>query len=149
MLFPLNTSNFTIVSKHKETLAKARDDTTPPGTIKSVRTLHNGGIVVGLEMESLAVWLSSPNSKAALESNMESTVSFHKCFYQIVLEFLPIGMQIEHDDFLQQIEQENYLQPSSLAAIRWIKPPARCTAEQRKAFALLQVTDVQTANDIL
>ncbi|KAG1805822.1 uncharacterized protein BJ212DRAFT_1283179 [Suillus subaureus] len=130
-------------------LAKARDDTTPPGTIKSVRTLCNGGIVVELKTESLAAWLSSPNGKAALESNMESTVSFHKHFYQIVLEFLPISTQIEQDDFLRQIEQENYLQPLSLTAIRWIKPPARCNTEQRKAFTLLQVTDVQTVNDIL
>ncbi|KIK35876.1 hypothetical protein CY34DRAFT_95359, partial [Suillus luteus UH-Slu-Lm8-n1] len=31
----------------------------------------------------------------------------------------------------------------------WIKPPLKHSVEQRKAFALIQVTDIQTMNDIL
>ncbi|KAG1774945.1 hypothetical protein EV702DRAFT_925956, partial [Suillus placidus] len=47
------------------------------------------------------------------------------------------------------IEQENQLPTNTLASIRWIKPPMKRSAEQRRAFTLLQVTDVQTANNII
>lgn len=148
-LFPPNSSNYTIAGKLKEALIKARNDTTPPGSIRAVTTLRNGGIVIELETEALANWFKSPEGKAALENNLEKPVSFRQRYYPLVLEFLPIHLQIEREDFLRSIEQEDHLPPSSIASIRWIKPLTRRTAEQRKAFALLQIVDVQTANSIL
>ncbi|KAG2357766.1 hypothetical protein BDR07DRAFT_1490285 [Suillus spraguei] len=62
-LFPPGSS-----SKLKEALAKARDNTTPPSTIRAVSTLHNGSIIVKLETESLAHWLSSPAGKHVLKA---------------------------------------------------------------------------------
>ncbi|KAG1726348.1 uncharacterized protein EDB91DRAFT_1061666 [Suillus paluster] len=148
-LFPSKTLKHDIATKIKTTLKAARDDTTPEGTICSITTLHNGGIIVELETELLAKWLNNQPGKSALESHLDIPVLFHQHQYPLVLEYLPIQMQIEQEDFLQQIEQENQLETSALTSIRWIKPPTKCSAEQWKAFALLHITDVQIANDII
>ncbi|KAG2050053.1 hypothetical protein BDR06DRAFT_892528, partial [Suillus hirtellus] len=117
--------------------------------IRSVKSLRNGGLTVELETESLAQWLNSPAGRIALKTHLETTVSFRHRMFTVVLEYLPIQTQIEQEDFLQKVEQENNLPPLLLASIRWIKPPMKRSAKQRKAFTLLQITDIHTANDIL
>jgi hypothetical protein len=58
-------------------------------------------------------------------------------------------MQIEQAEFARQIEQENQLPANSITSIHWIKSPIRRTKEQRKAFALLHISDTTMANNIL
>ncbi|KIK34630.1 hypothetical protein CY34DRAFT_59105, partial [Suillus luteus UH-Slu-Lm8-n1] len=79
-------------------------------------------IVVELETESLASWLGSIEGRALLEGQLGPSVSFRNRTYPIVLEYLPIHMQLEQNDFLRKIEQENHLPTDSLSSIRWIKP---------------------------
>ncbi|KAG2335916.1 hypothetical protein BDR05DRAFT_953726 [Suillus weaverae] len=106
-LFLLNTSNCDIATKIKTALEAARDDTTPEGTIHSVMVLRNSGILVKLESELLAKWLNDPAGRSALENHLNMTVSFCQCQYPVVLEYLPIQMQIEQADFLRHMEHEN------------------------------------------
>ncbi|KAG2051096.1 hypothetical protein BDR06DRAFT_860272, partial [Suillus hirtellus] len=94
-------------------------------------------------------WLRDSVGRTLLEGQFDTAVSFRKCTYTLVLEYLPIQLQIENDGFLQHVENENGLPINSLANIRWIKPPTRQTQEQWKAFALLQVIEASTANNIL
>lgn len=148
-LFPPNTSNRDIATKLKNALEAARDDTTPEGTIRLVMVLRNGGLVAELESESLAKWLNNPSGRDALENHLNLTVSLRQRLFSLVLEYLPIQTQIEQNDFLRRVEHENQLPANTLASIRWIKPPMKRSSAQRKVFALLQITDVQTANDII
>ncbi|KAG2048696.1 hypothetical protein BDR06DRAFT_895004, partial [Suillus hirtellus] len=142
-------SNQDIANKLKNTLTAVRNDSTPPGTIRSVSTLRNGGIIVELENETLASWFNSPNGKAAIESQLDTSVSFRQHLYTLVLEYLPTITQIDRDGFLRDIEQENYLPDATLASIRWIKPAQKRSAGQRKAFALLLVSDIHVTNNII
>ncbi|KAG2743515.1 hypothetical protein P692DRAFT_20703328, partial [Suillus brevipes Sb2] len=111
--------------------------------------LKNGGLIVELESESLASWLNGPIGKKALENHLDIDVSFRYRSYPIVLEYLSIQSQIESEGFLRQVEQDNDLPPASLTSIRWIKPATKRTPQHTKAFALLHVADINTANDIL
>ncbi|KAG2346607.1 hypothetical protein BDR05DRAFT_878545, partial [Suillus weaverae] len=72
--------------------------------IRSVKTLRNGGILVEMETKSLATWISSPEGKGTLESHLDTVVSFCQHLYPIVLEYLPIQMQIEKENFLRNVE---------------------------------------------
>lgn len=148
-LFSANTPTSEIAKKLNDALDKARDESTPQGRIKAVSILKNGGLIVELESESLATWLNNPPGKTALESHLDIDVSFRYRSFPIVLEYLSIQLQIENEDFLRQIEHDNQLSPASLASIRWIKPAAKRSPQQTKAFALLHVSDIHTANDIL
>ncbi|KAG1791261.1 uncharacterized protein HD556DRAFT_1310124 [Suillus plorans] len=69
-LFPPDTPHAAIVLKLKTALANIRDRDTPVGNIKAVLTLHNGGLIVELESESLAEWLRLPaNASTAAAIN--------------------------------------------------------------------------------
>ncbi|KIK41500.1 hypothetical protein CY34DRAFT_761526 [Suillus luteus UH-Slu-Lm8-n1] len=148
-LFPPNTSNPDITKKLKAALTAIHNGDTPPGDIKSVASLCNGGIVVELEMESLVSWLGSIEGRALLEGQLGSSVLFRNRTYPIVLEYLPIHMQLEQNNFLCKIKQENHLPTDSLSSIRWIKPPLCRSQAQCKAFTLLQVSTASSANDTL
>lgn len=148
-LFPPDTPHAAIVLKLKTALANIRDKDTPVGNIKAVLTLHNGGLIVELESESLAEWLRLPASKEALKEQFDNAVSFRTRTFPIVAEYLPIQIQIHEDTLLRSIEQDNNLLINSIVSARWIKPPTRRSPTQRKAFALLHIADPHTANLIL
>ncbi|KAG2050493.1 hypothetical protein BDR06DRAFT_866485, partial [Suillus hirtellus] len=148
-LFPLDTSKHDIAKKLNEALDKARDDSTPKGKVKAITILRNGGLIAEMESESLASWLNTMEGKTALVSNLDISVSFRHRTYPIVLEYLPVQLQLDDAGFPTQVEQENNLPPDTIASIRWIKPPTKRSAEQRKAFALMHITDIHLANNIL
>jgi hypothetical protein len=148
-LFPSGSSNKNIATRLREAINNIRDANTPDGNIKAITALRNGGVIVELESEDLAAWLRTPEAKAWLEGQFDSTVSFQTRTYTLLLEYLPIHLQIYDENFLDGIMNENQLPPDSLTSIRWIKPPTRRSQEQRKAFTLLQVADAPTANNIL
>lgn len=129
-LFPPGTSNKDIAARLKEAIGNIRDDNTPPGYVRAVSVLRNGGVAAELNTEELATWLRSPTGRALLEGQFESTVSFRSRTFAIVLEYLPIRLQLDDAEFLRHVETENSLPTDSLTSIRWIKPPARRSSEQ-------------------
>ncbi|KAG2031397.1 hypothetical protein BDR03DRAFT_875981, partial [Suillus americanus] len=131
MLFPHGTSNKDIASQLKEALGNIRDDDTPSGFIRAITALRNGGVVVELSTEELANWLRSPTGRALIEGQFESTVSFRTRTFALVLEYLPIRLQIEDSGFLWHVESKNSLPDDSLTSIRWIKPPAHHSSAQQ------------------
>lgn len=148
-LFPADTTNAFIAKRLSDILLDIRSEGTPTGTVRAVQRLRNGGLIVELDNENLAGWLKGPTGRILLESHLDSTACIRDRTFSIVIQFLLITYEIERDDFPRHIEAENHLPPNSIASIRWIKPPQRRTREQRTAFALLQVKDVETANNIL
>lgn len=147
--FPPNTTSKEIAEHLKKALTNIRNDSTPEGNVKTVTTLRNGGIIVELDSDTLATWLRDPANRTLLENQFDSAVSFRSRTFALVLEYLPIHLQISDGQFLRRLEEENTLLPDSLASIRWIKPPIRRSPQQRKAFALLQVAEACTANSLL
>ncbi|KAG2047227.1 hypothetical protein BDR06DRAFT_897842, partial [Suillus hirtellus] len=117
--------------------------------IRAVTPIRNRGIIVELDSEELATWLQEPTGRALLEEQFESTISFRSRTFALVLEYLPIRLQLDDTSLLRRVETENSLPADSLSSIRWIKPVARRFVEQWKAFALLHVADAFTANNIL
>jgi hypothetical protein len=124
-------------------------DNSPTSNIKSMQALCNGGIIVELDNEHLASWLQDSTGRSLMEGQFDTAVSFFKRTFTLVLEYLPIQLQIENDGFLQHVENKNNLPADSLATIRWIKSPNHRTQEQQKAFAMLHVTKAAVANNIL
>ncbi|KAG2074556.1 hypothetical protein BDR04DRAFT_1007303 [Suillus decipiens] len=56
--------------------------------------LHNGGIIVEMETKALATWLNTPSGRSAIESKLDALVLFRHHLYTVVLEYLPINIQI-------------------------------------------------------
>lgn len=124
-LFPLNTPNVEIAKKLKDAITNIWDDSTPPGGVRAIAALCNGGIIVEVENKNLVAWLWGPAGRTLLEGQFETEVSFTNRSFMLVLEYLPVQTQIDNEDFLRWVERENSLPMHSLAAIRWIKPTSR------------------------
>ncbi|KAG1724231.1 uncharacterized protein EDB91DRAFT_1062933 [Suillus paluster] len=105
------------------------NDTTPTGGVRAVTTFHNGSIAVELDSENLATWLRDLVGRPALAAQLGPSVLFHSHTFALVIEYLPIQMQIDSDRFLRDIEKENDLLEDSLPSIRWIKLLTRRTQE--------------------
>ncbi|KAG2045458.1 hypothetical protein BDR06DRAFT_1059842 [Suillus hirtellus] len=148
-LFPAEATNATIAKSISDILSVISGEGTPTGAVHAVQRLCNGGLIVELDNEQLAGWLKGPTGRMLLESQLDSPACIRDRTYSIVIQFLLITYKIERDDFPRHIEAENHLPPNSIASIRWIKPPQCRTREQCTAFALLQVKDVETTNNIL
>lgn len=86
----------------------------PSGSIQAVIALCNGGIVIEMETESLAIWLNSPLGRAALKGSLDSPVSFCNYTYPIVTEYLPIQLQIKKNGFLKVVKQDGSSLHSSI-----------------------------------
>ncbi|KAG1741833.1 uncharacterized protein EDB91DRAFT_1247886 [Suillus paluster] len=121
-LFPPEATNTSIAKQISDILAEICNDGAPTGTIAS---------------------------RKLLETHLDSMACIHDRTFAIVVQFLLITYDIEQDDFKRHIETENFLPSNSITSIRWIKPPQRRTREQCTTFALLQIKDAETANNIL
>ncbi|KAG1804411.1 uncharacterized protein BJ212DRAFT_1240961, partial [Suillus subaureus] len=96
-------------------------------------TFHNGGLLVELDNETLVTWIRKPINSKALTSKLGPTVLFHSSAFPIVIEYLPICIQIENKQFLRTTKKENNLPENSLINIKWIKLVNRRTQVQQKA----------------
>ncbi|OJA11650.1 hypothetical protein AZE42_10164 [Rhizopogon vesiculosus] len=148
-VFPLNSSSSDIATKLNNALSKIRKPSTPSSEIQAVQVQCNGSLVIELENENIASWIRSPTGHTALETQLELAVTVQDRTHPIVVQYLPISLPIKRENFLRMVEKENTLPINSLDSICWIKPPHRCSNEQSKAFALIQVCDAALANNIL
>ncbi|KAG1773717.1 hypothetical protein EV702DRAFT_1048108 [Suillus placidus] len=129
-IFPDTNQHADIVKLIKQALADSKSEDTPEGNVRSVLTLNSGAIIIEFDTEELATWLRSPAGCHTFEECLGPAASLRECTFGIVLQYLPIMLKIDHEDFLHQCKEENTLPAHSLHSIRWIKPPQRHSKEQ-------------------
>ncbi|KAG2032057.1 hypothetical protein BDR03DRAFT_874703, partial [Suillus americanus] len=117
--------------------------------VKMVLPLHNGGLIVEFDNEHLAKWLCGAEGKALLTKQLGPATFICEQTFPIVAQYLPINLPLDDRNLLCKIEKDNNLLDSSIASMRWIKPPQRRSNEQRKAFAMIHFRDAHMANSIL
>ncbi|KAG1786544.1 uncharacterized protein HD556DRAFT_1213353, partial [Suillus plorans] len=117
--------------------------------IKAVIQLRNGGIIMELNTEESAKWLRTAEARTKLTAALKIPINFRDQTYALIVQYLPTTLHIDRPQFLRLVEEENLLKTDSLASIRWIKAPERRPPGQLTAFAMLQVSDPATANQLL
>ncbi|KIK47993.1 hypothetical protein CY34DRAFT_27466, partial [Suillus luteus UH-Slu-Lm8-n1] len=120
--FTPETTHTDVVKLIKEALSSIKDEASPQGDIPSITMFRNGGLLVELDNEVLATWIRKLINSKALTSKLGPTVLFRSSAFPIVIEYLPICIQIESEQFLRMTEKENNLPENSLINIKWIKP---------------------------
>jgi len=148
-IFPSNTPHSEIFDRIKDAFERIKDTTTPAGKILTVKILQSGGLTIEFESEPLAKWYQDSPRKDEIRENLQTEVSFHMQSFSLIIEYIPISTRIDQPDFLRTVENDNNLPLHSLTSIRWLKPLNRRSEHQRRAFAMLQTSDVHIANGIL
>ncbi|OJA15712.1 hypothetical protein AZE42_12979, partial [Rhizopogon vesiculosus] len=148
-IFPKETLHADIVKKLREAISTIHNATTPAGAIRCVHVFPNGSITIEMDNENIATWIRTTSTRTALTNQLGQSIVLRDLSYPVILQYLPTYLQIEREGFLRAVEEENGIDTHSLDSIRWIKPLNRRSHDQRKAFTLLQVTDIIIANNII
>jgi hypothetical protein len=146
--FPPNLSHADTVAKLREALKT----TLPPGgtgDIKALLQLRNGGLMVEMDSEETANRLKNSEDRNKFLKALDHAVTIKDRTYTVIVQYLPIHMQIDRPGLLRLIESKNELEDNSLISMRWVKPPNKRTPGQLMAFASLQVNNADTANLII
>ena len=127
------------------------DENTKPNGIKFVtaQTLKNGGVLYEMEHEEAATWVRSPGNRARFESLFGGSVKVKARQYQIVVRFVPASAKDALKEVAKDIETDRNLEAGTIEHIKWMRDPRHWKPNQRAAHAVVSVSSIEIANDIL
>ncbi|KIO07641.1 hypothetical protein M404DRAFT_135479 [Pisolithus tinctorius Marx 270] len=98
--------------------------------LRSIAQLCNNGILLKFNNQEAVAWIKEPANKMAFLAKLGGDVVIKDRHYTIVIPFLPILTDTDNPDTLHDMENENNILQGSIARIKWIKDPAKCTPNQ-------------------
>ena len=126
------------------------EEANPPDLqLKSLRVLHNGGILLEFPSKQAVNWLKENDCLQKLADATGGKLMFKDRSYNVVVPFMPTATFIEESETLKLIENENGLPPGPIAVARWIKPAHCRNTGQRVAHALFRLTTPEAANTLI
>ncbi|KIM67414.1 hypothetical protein SCLCIDRAFT_58163, partial [Scleroderma citrinum Foug A] len=93
-----------------------------------------------------ADWLRSPDRARAFISKFGSNVMLATKPFPILVEYVPICLNIDNSSALRDIECKNALPIGTIKSARWIKPIERRSPQQRRAHLALEIMKPSDAN---
>jgi hypothetical protein len=76
-------------------------------------------------------------------------VTFKPRAHTIIAFNAPLTIDPENEAHRMEILEANHIEPDTFAKIRWVKPTARRTPEQKSAHLFVSFTDAKSANRII
>jgi hypothetical protein len=114
--------------------------------IRSATIQKNKGVLIEMEDDYAAGWVSKPENQFSLCVEIGPDVVVKPHVYSVIALNAPLTINPDSREHQTEIGEVNHFGPEKLAAIRWVKPITRRTPEQKSAHLLLSFTDVSTAN---
>ena len=140
-------NNLQLVSLANAALNDMEDP--PSHRFVGARRLNNGGLLLEMDSEEAATWLSGSFAKAAFLGRFAPEAALKSRTYSLVIQFVPLHFKPGDVNELRALEDLNGLPPNALLRARWIKPPYRRAAEQTCGHVLAVMTRPEDANKIL
>ena len=101
----------------------------------SARRLGNGGVLLEMDSEAAACWLSAPASQASFLSRFAPDALVRERAFSLVVQFVPLYFKPEKEMEICRIEEDNDLSTGSLLRARWIKPAYWRARDQNVAMS--------------
>ena len=138
-----------VLTTFQKAVADIQTPDSPDVTIKALKILANGGILLELPSNDAANWIkqNEPHQKFAQATGGKLTIKDRS--FNIVVPFTPIWIVLEEEMTLRNMEKDNELPEGSITSARWIKPPSKREAFQRFAHAMLSLTSPSLANKLI
>ena len=106
--------------------------------ISAKKTTH-GQILYKVDSSQTADWLRSPDRSRAFISKFGSNVMLATKPFPILIEYVPICLDIDDPSSLRDIECKNALPTGTIKSARWIKPIERRSPQQRRAHLTIEM----------
>jgi hypothetical protein len=102
--------------------------------IQAAKKLAHGGVCYTLNSSAAASWLCSTEVANVFETAL-GDVSFYGQEPQILVEMVPIHLDLDKPQVLCKIKEKNELGLSAIVNAEWIKPKHRCDSNQKFTHA--------------
>ena len=138
-----------ILTTFQKALRDTQTPDSPDTTIKALKILSNGGILLELPSSDAANWIRQSGTRQRFADATGGKLTIKDRSFNIVVPFVPIWIAIEEDSTLRNMEKDNDIPEGSITSARWIKPPSKREAFQRFAHALFSLTSPTAANKLI
>ena len=142
-------SNTQLVSKANEALRAASAECPSSHRFVGVRRLNNGGLLLEMDSEEAASWLSHPTNRADFLGRFAPDAALKSRTYSLVVQFVPLQFRPDSERELRDIEETNMLPNNAILRARWLKPAYRRAPDQTCGHILAVMTKPEDANTIL
>ena len=113
--------------------------------ISTKKTTHSQ-ILYEVDSSQTADWLRSPDGSRAFVSKFRSNVMLATKPFPILLEYVPIRLDIDDPSSLRDIERKNTLPTGTIKSARWIKPIERRSPQQHRVHLTIEIMKPSDAN---
>ena len=142
-----NANNPQLVSMANDVLRGMEDP--PAHRFVGAWWLNNGRLLLEMDSEEAATWISRPHNKAAFLSQFVPDAAFKSRTYSLVVQFVLLHFRPDDEGELRVLEELNKLPPNTFLHACWIKPPYCRAVEQTCGHVLAVMTRPEDANTVL
>ena len=117
------------------------EDSRPEGSkfIGANKERGLGGVSYELNTEEVAAWLKVKATMLDFLSNMGSTTDFREQMYKVVMDWIPVMLEVDQPIYWRAIEKASGVRDGVIKEAAWIKPIHLCVAGQRTAIAIFKL----------
>ena len=117
--------------------------------IRSAIIQKNKGVLIKLETDEAFRWINKQENKFSFSVEVGPDVVFKPRSHTIIAFNVPLTIDPENGSHRKEICDANHLEEEAIGSIRWVKPVARRTPEQKSAHLFISFTDPSSANRAL
>ena len=96
-----------------------------------------------------ADWLKGKDTMANFLLNMGSTTDYKEQTYEVVMDWVPVSLEVEHTESWRAVEQANGLRASAIVEVCWIKPSHLRAAGQKTAITVFRMATREDTNRVI
>ena len=85
----------------------------PPHHFVGARQHNNGGLLLEMDSEEAAAWISRPHNKASFLHRFVPNAAFKSHMYSLVVQFMLLHFRPDNVDELHALEELNKLLPNA------------------------------------
>ena len=115
--------------------------------VMSAALQRQGGVLFTLDSREAKDWLVRPDVMTAFTHGFGLAVSYAPRKFPVLVEFVPVGLDISKKDNFADIETANGLQKGSIVGARWIRDPRKRNPAQRHAHLVVNCKTKEIANE--
>ena len=117
--------------------------------IRSAIIQKNKGVLIELETDEAFRWINKRENKFSFSVEIGPDVVFKPRSHTIIAFNVPLTIDPDNESHRKEICDANHLEEEAISLIRWVKPVARRTPEQKSAHLFISFTDPSHANRAL
>ena len=118
----------------------------PEGKIRTITKARTGGIIVEMNTDKSATWLSDSSNQRKLCDRIGSNTEFRTRAYNVMAFNVPLIINPDDEAHRSEICETNDIEPGTITASKWAKAIEKRSPNQRTAHLFITFNSADAAN---